>query len=414
MRFLLPLLAVTAFATAPAFAQSSTADLEAAGLEQATPTSEVTPTLSAPFRGGNAVLMIPESTTDNVLVLDATTGDLLSSAFLASNTGLSTPINAIPDVDGSGILVCDQIADAVFRYSSAGVAEGLFAPAGGVNNTVLDNVRGCAVTGDTLLVTSAGAATNNVQAFDGSGALLSSFIATGAGGLDSPFDVLVRASDVLVSAINSDNVLRYSRAGVFLDVFAPGIDFPEQIHETASGTILVADFSTSSRVFEFAADGTPVGSYTFGTLGGFRGVYELPGGSLLITTGNGVYEVMRDGTIVRQIVSGVSGRFIERVPGGFIVAAGEAPAAETALRVAGANPFTAETTLQLTVGQTQAVRVAAYDVTGRLVATLYDGTLAAGTAHVLTLRGAALAPGVYVVRATGETFTATQQVSHTR
>lgn len=413
MRASFLLLALSTVAAAPVVAQTASETREAAGIDTA-PSGTAPSAPTAPMRGGDAVLMIPQSSSLNVLVLDATTGDLLSAAFLTDDTSLTTPINAIPDIDGSGILVCDQTADAVYRYSAAGVAEGLFAPAGGVDNAVLDNVRGCAVTGDTLLVTSAGPATNTVQAFDASGVPRSGFIAPGAGGLGGPFDVLVRDADVLVSSIGSDNVLRYSRAGAFLDVFASGIGFPEQIHETASGSVLVADFSSSQSVFEFAADGTPIGSYTFGTLFGFRGVYELPGGSLLVTTGSGVYEVLRTGAVVRQIVSGVSGRFIERIPGGFIVAGTEAPSAETVLRVAGANPFASETTLQLTVDQMQTVRVVVFDVTGRLVATLYDGTLAAGTAHVLTLRGAALAPGVYVVRATGETFVATQRVSHAR
>ena len=225
--------------------------------------------------------------------------------------------------------------------------------------------------------------------------------------------MLVRANDLLVPAIDTDDILRFSKGGAFLGVFAAAGAFTEQLHETATETILAAEF-TNDFINEYTATGTLLASYTFPGLAGFRGVYELPSTALLVTTGNGVFEVLRTGTVVRQIVSGVSARFIERIPDVFIVADEDAPATETALRVAGANPFSSETTLQLTVSQAQAVRVAAYDVTGRLVATLFDGTLAAGTAQMLTLRGAALAPGVYVVRATGETFTSTRQVSHTR
>lgn len=410
MRFLLSLCIASVVCAPSATAQT---EAEATGVEATVATAAAPQPLPASARSLSHVLMVAESTTDNVIVLDPDTGDLLSSAFLTSTADLTTPINVIPDLDGDGVLVCDQIKDAVYRFSSSGEPEGLFAPAGGANPEILDNVRGCATRGDTLFVTSAsGPNADAIAMFDATGAYIGNFIAPGAGGMQSPFDLLFRDNDVLVSAINSDNVLRFGSDGAFLDVFASPIAFPEQLHETASGTILVADFSTSDQIYEYAADGTPVGSYSFSGISGFRGVYELPSGSLLLTTGGGVYEVQRNGTVVRQIVSGVSARFIEQVPAGFIVAGEASPSHTAVLRVVGANPFKTETTLELIVDRAQAVRVEVFDVMGRQVATLYQGTLGAGTAQVLTLRESTLAPGVYAVRATGETFSATRQVSH--
>jgi len=73
------------------------------------------------------------------------------------------------------------------------------------------------------------------------------------------------------------------------------------------------------------------------------------------------------------------------------------------------NPFAAAATLTLSLARAQAVRVEAYDALGRRVALLHDGVLPAG-AHRLTLDGAVLPPGVYVVRAAGEAFAVSRRV----
>ena len=46
---------------------------------------------------------------------------------------------------------------------------------------------------------------------------------------------------------------------------------------------------------------------------GSIGVYELPGGTLLVTNGGGVHEIDRSGALIRTVVSGVSARFITLV-----------------------------------------------------------------------------------------------------
>src|SRR5690606_13761767 len=66
------------------------------------------------------------------------------------------------------------------------------------------------------------------------------------------------------------------------------------------------------------------------------------------------------------------------------------------------------------VSRTQAVEVAAYDVTGRRVAVLLARAVAAGEAVALGLDASALPAGVYVVRARGEDFTAARRVTVVR
>jgi extracellular elastinolytic metalloproteinase len=68
------------------------------------------------------------------------------------------------------------------------------------------------------------------------------------------------------------------------------------------------------------------------------------------------------------------------------------------------NPAADRATLAVEVARTQAVRVEVFDALGRRVALVHDGELAAGARHALAVEAAALAPGAYVWRATGEDF----------
>lgn len=78
----------------------------------------------------------------------------------------------------------------------------------------------------------------------------------------------------------------------------------------------------------------------------------------------------------------------------------------TGLSAPAPSPVRDAATVTLTLDAAQPVTVAAYDVTGRRVAVLHDGPLAAGL-HTLTFEAAALPAGVYVLRATGASFAAT-------
>jgi hypothetical protein len=175
----------------------------------------------------------------------------------------------------------------------------------------VDNLRGIAISGGVLYCT--GGNNDYVPIFDvASGAPLGDFIPSGRGGLDSPFDILFRSSgDVLVTSINSDEILRYDLAGAFLGVFATNILFGEQLFETRSGNILVADFSRNA-VIELTAAGAEIAS--LGGVPGVRGAYELPNGNVLTTNGTGVHELDRvTGALVNTHLGGISARFIELV-----------------------------------------------------------------------------------------------------
>jgi len=265
----------------------------------------------------SGLLLMPDSNADRVIAFDATTGNLVDPDFIPPDpTNLSTPVNAILSASGDSILVSDQVKDVVQEYDLNGSYLGVFAPAGGANPAILDNIRGIALrpNGNLLVTVGGGSNANSVAEFDTGGNYLGNFVAIGAGGLDSPFDVYLRGADWIVGGINSDAIHRYDLNGAYIANLAAINSFPEQLAQAANDNVLVANFSgTQEGIVEYLPDGTLVGVYNAGTLGGYRGVYELPNGNLLVTTGTGVYEIDRVGNVVDTKITDVSGRFLEWV-----------------------------------------------------------------------------------------------------
>ncbi len=263
----------------------------------------------------DGLLLIPESTNDRVMAFDPTTGDLVNADFIASDpTNLSTPIQVILNHDGTGFLVSDQLNDVVQEYDLDGNYVGVFAPAGGVNTNIMDNLRGICLRPNGNLLVSTGSNTNAgaCPEFDTDGNYLGVFLpATGP----SAFDV-IRLDDntYMTGDITNDAIYHYDAGGNLTGTFASINGFPEQLFQTNSGNFLVANFSgTEEGVVEYTSTGALVGIYDPPSLGGYRGAYELPNGNLLTTTGNGVHEIDRSGNLVETKISGVSARFITLV-----------------------------------------------------------------------------------------------------
>ncbi|MBN1327718.1 MAG: choice-of-anchor J domain-containing protein, partial [Candidatus Cloacimonetes bacterium] len=261
------------------------------------------------------LLLIPESSNKRVLAFDPVTGDLVDENFILSDaTNLSTPIQAVLGPDQNSILISDQVKDLVQQYDLDGNYLGVFAPAGGVNNSILDNIRGIAYhSNGNLLVSNAGGANEDcVAEFDQAGNYLGNFIANGE---VDPFDVLYRESsdDYIVADIADPDYLKiFDTNGTLLQVLTDNVNFPEQVALAANGNILAACFSSPKGVHEYAPDGSLVGIYNpFDS--GLRGVYELPNGNILMTDGDGVYEIDRSGNLVETKFSGASCRFITHV-----------------------------------------------------------------------------------------------------
>ncbi|MBW6515099.1 MAG: T9SS type A sorting domain-containing protein [Candidatus Cloacimonetes bacterium] len=259
------------------------------------------------------LILIPDSTPKRVMAFDPQTGDLIDANFIPPYPDyLSTPIHIVMNAEETGFLMTDQLRDLVLKFSLDGLYEGIFAPIGGVDNTILDNIRGMFVRDDGhyLVTVAAGGNAHAIAEFDSNGQYLGNFINNGAGGLNGPWDIIYRPdfNDYLISTSGSNAIHRYDENGVSLGMFVPSINFPEQMQLLPNGNVLVATFSAPSGVYEFNSQGVQVGFY--GPVTALRGVYELPNGNILVTNGTGVYEINRQGALVDTKIAGVSARFI--------------------------------------------------------------------------------------------------------
>jgi hypothetical protein len=265
--------------------------------------------------GGRQVdlLLVPDSTNDRVMAFNPVDGALVDADFIpADPTNLSTPKSALYKSDGLGFLVVDQLDDAVQEYDLNGAYVGVFAPEGGVNTAILDNSRSIdyhPTTGSLLASVASGANADAIAEFDPTtGAYLGNFIANGAGGLDSPWDILFSATEAYVPASDSDAVHRYNATtGAYIADLISLDGLPEQLAWAANGNILIAEWSgTQEGIIEVQTDGTVVGVYYTPEIDGPRGVFELPGGNLLVSNGTGVHEITRSSTFVESKITGVS------------------------------------------------------------------------------------------------------------
>jgi len=257
------------------------------------------------------LLLIPDSENDRVMAFDPTTGALIDANLIPTDgTNLSTPKSAIYKSDGTGFLVADQLDDAVQEYDLDGNYVGVFAPAGGPDNSLLDNMRSVDYhpdTGQLLATPASGANADSVAAFkEATGEYDGNFIANGAGGLDSPWDVLFSATEAFVGASTSGAVHRYDRTtGAYIDDFIAVDGFPEQLAWASNGNMLIVQWNGDDEgIMEVQPDGTVVAVLYTAEIDGPRGVYELPSGNLLVSTGNGVFEITRDGTFVDAKITG--------------------------------------------------------------------------------------------------------------
>ncbi len=148
------------------------------------------------------------------------------------------------------------------------------------------------------------------------------------------------------------------------------------------------------------------------------------------TTHAGTFTLTADATglpgdaTVRDLVTGEQGSLAEGFTftsdatdwtERFVVTFGRSTAAEQApagfsLGQVFPNPAAASARVALRVDAAQTVSVTVVDALGRTVSTVFEGALSAGQSQDLAVDTAQLAPGVYVVRIAGETFSATRRL----
>jgi hypothetical protein len=257
------------------------------------------------------LLLVPDWTADNVLSFDPQTGDLINSNYIPSSPGnLASPKQARINTGGF-VTVSDQITDLVQKYDTLGAYLGLLAPAGGVNTALLDNIRGHNYrdNGNLIVCVGSGGNQNSVAEFDPAGNYIGQFITTALGGLNSPFDILIRANDLMVTGSSSDAAHRYTLTGTYISDFVTGIQFPQQIVQLSGGRVAIAIFSSPSGLGIYDSSGTQISFFTAVT--GLRGVYQLGSGNYLVSNGTGVHEISStDGSLIRTVVASSNCQYI--------------------------------------------------------------------------------------------------------
>lgn len=267
------------------------------------------PAQNKSMKGFSKVLLVPQTTNHRIVALDPYSGDLITDDFYTFSSGTVIDI----DVNTSGeIVFSDQIGDVLLKHIAMADSHFVFAPAGGVDNTIMDNIRGFWIDSlDNYYVTAAsGTNANSIVTFNSLGTYTGTFATQGQ--VQSPFDIFFRSNDVLISEINANAVKRYDLTGVFIDNFLTGVNFPQQIFEDFNENIITANFSGTPGVVIQQSDGTLIKNLN--STSSNRGVYMLGNGNLLVSNSSGVHEIdTLNDVVIRTIVSGISSRYIKEV-----------------------------------------------------------------------------------------------------
>jgi hypothetical protein len=359
-------------------------------------------------------LLVPEWTADKVMAFDPMNGNLLDTAYIHSNSiALASPKEARLSPRGT-ITVSDQITDLVQDFDTTGAYLRWFAPAGGVNTAILDNIRGHAYrpNGNLIVTVASGANQNCIAEFDSAGNYIGQFIVAGAGGLNSPFCILYRSSDILITTSSApQGVLKFDLNGAFQSIWASITSFPQQIIQLANGNFAIANFSGTGQtgIRLHAPDGTFLRLLTGVT--GNRGVFQLGNGNFLTTNAAGIHEIdSSTGALVRTIATASNMQYINLINRTLVDVEEKLtlPTAAT-LHHNFPNPFNPSTTIAFSVGKHGHTSLAVYNLLGQEVATLVNEELKAGS-YQATFDATGLASGVYFYRLKTANFVDTKKL----
>ncbi|MBN8568101.1 MAG: T9SS type A sorting domain-containing protein [Ignavibacteria bacterium] len=363
---------------------------------------------------GTKLLLVPEWTNDNVFAFDATTGDLVDNNFIPpSPSQLGSPKQALQTYNNK-IVVSDQITDGVFMFDTSGTFNRLFAPAGGINNAILDNLRGIAFRPNKNLLVTVGSGTsqNTIQQFDTAGVSIGTFISTN---VNSPFDILFRTNDILVSNSSGNNdVTKYNLDGSFNSVFITNstLGFAQGIQKLPNGNITVCAFNgtgTGLQIYDSA--GVYINTLTGVT--GNRGSWRLPSGNFLVTNGGGIHEINgTTGTLIRTISASANFQFFGLYDPDLLV--GVTPvqntiASEYKLYNNYPNPFNPETNIRYSIPKKDFVSIKIYNSIGKEVSSYVNKIQEAGV-YEIKFNANNLTSGVYYYKLTTNEFSETQKM----
>jgi hypothetical protein len=358
------------------------------------------------------LLLVPDWTEDKVIAFDFNTGDLVDPNYIPSNSpNLQSPKQALQR-SKTRIFVSDQISDAVQEYDTSGTYIRWFAPAGGVNNAILDNVRGIKFrpNGNLLVCNASGTAQNTIQQFDTGGVYINSFMTAS---VNSPFTVLYRESDILLgNSSGTPKMFKYDFSGNLIGAFtSTTLNFVQQLIKNSNGNIIACEFSgTGSGLKVFDSTGNLL--TTLSGVTGVRGVFRLTNGNYLTTNGAGIYEIDdTSGAMIRQILASSNLQYINvfdpdyptsienefEIPDNF------------ELNQNYPNPFNPTTNVQFSIANVQFVTLKVFNSIGQEVSTLVNEELQPGK-YEIQFDGSSLSSGVYYYKLSTDKFSDTKKM----
>jgi hypothetical protein len=205
--------------------------------------------------------------------------------------------------------------------------------------------------------------------------------------------------------------------------FTPGI--------ANQGAITTVRVNADRSIDVLVASAVPEGTFVPTGASAPAGYFEL---LVHIQIASGAFEVFLDGTsiatgqglrpgglmaliVYSDMPAGTAGHTFDmddlQIGGGAIPSTEGVPDGGF-LSAARPSPFVDRAALDLRVDVPQRVVATMHDALGRRVALLLDGVLPAGAPQALVVDGEGLAPGTYVVRVVGETFSTSRRVVRAR
>jgi len=367
-----------------------------------------------------SMLLVMDSYNNKVIGLDPQTGDIIDTSFIPrQDTMLATPKVAMQTPWGR-IFISDQIKDVVYEFDTAGTYIGIFAPQGGQNNSILDNIRGIGFRPNKNLLVTVGSGTNinTLQQFSPSGSHIGTFISNPS--FTSPFDVIyVDNKYYVTSSTTSASAVKigiFDSAGAYIGPFTSrdSTRFCQQIIKLNDGNFAVAAFSIPGVGIQiFSPTGTFIKVLT--GVSNNRGVYQLGNGNFVTTNATGLYEIDdTTGALVRTIISGssvFSGQFITKyVPGPVTGISGNSTEIDDfELMQNYPNPFNPVTKINFSIPKNGIVKLTVFDVLGREIKTIVNTELIAGS-YIYDFDAGNLSSGVYFYKLQAGSFTAIRKM----
>jgi RHS repeat-associated protein len=262
--------------------------------------------------GPDGNLYVAGHDSDNVVVYDGSTGQLIRAFVSANSGGLDRPPEILfgPDGNADGVpelFVSSYNTDTVMRYDGAtgdpmpapGKTGAVFASAG----TTLDGPVGLAFRDGKLYVASE--INSQILRFDATtGDFFDIFVSAGSGGLSGAHDLVFGPDDNLyVSSQFNHSVLSYDGAtGAFIKAFVPtssgGVNRPVGLAFGPDGNLYVSSRNGDSVLRYSGTTGTFIDTFVPAGVAGLDGPESLlfgPGNNLYVTSADNDKVLRYDG-----------------------------------------------------------------------------------------------------------------------